>query len=83
MLSCYDRLVVTGTLSQVCYAAGMTSFLSARSVRIFDYPRFAELLRDVIRTRAQERAQSAGVEIEHLRKASIRKEDAALAKVAR
>jgi len=75
VLSCYDRLVVTGTLPQVCYAAGMTSFLSARSVRIFDYPRFAEPLREVIRTRAQELAQSAGIEIEHLRKASIRKEE--------
>jgi hypothetical protein len=24
MLSCYDRLVITGTLPVVCYAAGMT-----------------------------------------------------------
>ena len=26
-LSCYDRIVVTGTLPQVCYAAGMTDLL--------------------------------------------------------
>src|SRR6202043_2110662 len=73
--SYYDRMVMTGTLPQVCYAEGMTSFLYGRGVRIFDYPRFAEPLRDAIRTRAQELAQSAGIEIEHIAKAHIRKED--------
>ena len=29
MLSCYDRLVITGTLPVVCYAAGMTGYLNA------------------------------------------------------
>ena len=27
VLSCYDRIVITGTLPAICYAAGMTSFL--------------------------------------------------------
>jgi hypothetical protein len=75
VLSCYDRMVMTGTLPQVCYAAGMTRFLAARSIRIFDYPRFAEPLRDAIRARAQELAAATGIEIEHLRSAHIRKED--------
>jgi hypothetical protein len=75
ILSCYDRIVVTGTLPQVCYAQGMTAFLKARGIRIFDYPRFAEPLRDAIRTRAQELAASAGIAIEHIAKAHIRKED--------
>ncbi len=52
-LSCYDRIVITGTLPGACYAAGMTSFLNARHIRIFDYPRFAEPLRDRIREAAQ------------------------------
>ena len=75
VLSCYDRMVVTGTRPQVCHAAGMTSFLYAQGIRIFDYPRFAEPLREAIRTRAQELAASAGVEIEHLHKTHIRKEE--------
>jgi hypothetical protein len=75
VLSCYDRIVVTGTLPQVCHAAGMTSFLYAQGIRIFDSPRLAEPLREAIRTRAQELAASAGVEIEHLHKTHIRKED--------
>jgi hypothetical protein len=56
VLSCYDRIIVTGTLPGVCYAKGMTAFLSARQIRIFDYPRFAEPLRDRLRERAAELA---------------------------
>ena len=75
VLSCYDRIVITGTLPGVCYAGGMTSFLYAHGVRIFDYARFAEPLRERIRARAQEACAEAGVEIEHINKAHIRKEE--------
>ena len=34
MLSCYDRLAITGTLPVVCYAAGMTGYLKANGIRI-------------------------------------------------
>lgn len=53
VLSCYDRIVIMGTLPGVCYAQGMTSFLYAQGIRIFDYARFAEPLRDRIRARAE------------------------------
>ena len=75
VLSCYDRLIVTGTLPGACYAGGMTSFLYAKGIRIFDYPRFAEPLRDRIRERAHEVCAAAGVQIEHVNKSHIRKED--------
>ena len=75
VLSCYDRIVITGTLPGACYAAGMTSFLNARHIRIFDYPRFAEPLRDRIRAGAQALAAEHGATIEHINKAHIRKED--------
>jgi hypothetical protein len=67
--------VITGTLPGACYAAGMTSFLNARHIRIFDYPRFAEPLRDRIREAAQALATAQGARIEHVAKAHIRKED--------
>ena len=60
VLSCYDRIIVTGTLPGACYAKGMTGFLSARQIRIFDYPRFAEPLRNRVRERAAELASAAG-----------------------
>ena len=75
VLSCYDRIIVTGTLPGACYADGMTAFLSARQVRIFDYPRFAEPLRDRVRERAAELAAGAAVTIEHIANSQIRKED--------
>jgi hypothetical protein len=75
VLSCYDRIIITGTLPGACYAAGMTSFLYAKGIRVFDYPRFAEPLRERIRQRAQEVCAAAGVEIEHVSKSHVRKED--------
>src|SRR6267143_3084229 len=75
VLSCFDRILITGTLPGACYAAGMTSFLNAHGIRIFDYAGFAEPLRERIRVRAQEVCAAAGIEIEHVNKSHIRKED--------
>src|SRR5271165_1024406 len=74
VLSCYDRVVITGTLPGVCYAGGMTRYLNANGVRIFDYPQFAMTLRDRVRDRAASLAAEAGVTIEHITKSHIRKE---------
>jgi DNA-binding MarR family transcriptional regulator len=75
VLSCYDRMIITGTLPGACYAAGMTSFLYAHKIRIFDYARFAEPLRDRVRQRAEEVCAAAAVQIEHVSKSHIRKEE--------
>jgi len=53
----------------------MTAFLWARQIRIFDYPRFAEPLRDRVRERAAELAAAAGITIEHIASSHIRKEE--------
>jgi hypothetical protein len=53
----------------------MTSYLYTHQIRIFDYPRFAEPLRDAIRTNAERLAVENGIDIEFIRKAHIRKED--------
>ena len=74
VLSCYDRVVITGTVPVICYAEGMTRYLHASGIRIFDYPRFAMELRDRIRDRAASLAAEAGVTIEHIAKNHIRKE---------
>jgi len=80
VLSCYDRVVVTGTLPTVCYAVGMTRFLYANQIRIFDYPAFAATLRDHVRERAATVAAEAGISVEHVGKSHVRKE-AIVAKV--
>jgi len=80
VLSCYDRVVVTGTLPTVCYAERMTRFLHANHIRIFDYSEFASTLRERVREAAASLAAAAGVAIEHVSKAHVRKE-AIVAKV--
>ena len=74
-LSCLDRIIITGTLPQVCYSQGMTSFLYSKGVRVFDYPKFAEPFKDQLRSNAGELAKENGVEIEFVAKTHIRKED--------
>ena len=75
VLSCYDRIVITGTLPGACYAGGMTSFLYSQGIRIFDYAQFAQPLRERVRACAQEVCKAAGLEIEHVKKSHIRKEE--------
>jgi hypothetical protein len=76
VLSCFDRVVITGTLPDICHAGAMASYLSARDIRLFDYPRWAEPLREAIRANAEREAAQAGLEIEFIRKLkAFRKED--------
>ncbi len=75
VLSCYDRIVITGTIPGICHAKGMTSFLYANGIRVFDYPQYAATLRDKVRENAAKVAEAAGVAIEHISKSYIRKED--------
>ncbi|MDO8672465.1 MAG: MarR family transcriptional regulator, partial [Dehalococcoidia bacterium] len=75
-LSCFDRMVVMGTLPGVCYAEGMAAHLRSKDIRLFDYPRFAEPLRDEIRQNAEQLAEEHGLEIEYIRSThAFRKED--------
>jgi len=74
VISCYDRIVIQGTLPQICYAGGMTAYLNANGIRIFDYPRFAEPLKDEIRENAERIAKENSLEIEFIRKSNVRKE---------
>jgi hypothetical protein len=66
VLSCYDRIVITGTLPGVCYAQGMASLLYAKGIRIFDCPQFASPLRDRVRECAQRLAAKHGATIQHI-----------------
>ena len=75
ILSCWDRILVFGTLPKLCYADGMTSYLYERKIRIFDYAKFAEPFRNELRENAERLAKENGIEIEFLRKRNVRKED--------
>jgi hypothetical protein len=73
-LSCYDRIVITGTLPVLSNAGHLTSYMFQNNIRIFDYAKFAEPYRDELKQNAQDIAEAAGLEIEFIRKSGIRKE---------
>lgn len=57
VLGCYDRLIVTGSLPELGYAKGMTSYLYRQGIRVFDYTAFVQPLRETLRTHAEALAQ--------------------------
>ena len=76
VLSCFDRVVITGTFPDICHARAMAGYLSYRDIRLFDYARWAEPLRDDVRANAERLAADAGLQIEFIRKfKAFRKED--------
>ena len=75
VLGCYDRIVITGSLAELCYAKGMTHYLYARGIRIFDYAQWAAPLREALRANAEAVAQAAGLTIDYISKKTFRKED--------
>lgn len=64
VMHCYDRVIISGYLQPLGYAKGMTKYLYQAGIRIFDYPQFAEPLRDEIRANAARLAAENGLEIE-------------------
>ena len=76
VLSCFDRVIITGTLPDICYAGAIANYLSYYKIRLFDYPRWAEPLRNELRDHAERLAINAGIEIEYIRRhKAFRKED--------
>jgi hypothetical protein len=75
VLSCYDSIIIQGTLPGLCYAKGMTNYLNFNQIRIFDYPRWAEPLREQIRENAERLAIENSIHIQFLRSHQIRKEE--------
>ena len=73
-LSCYDRIVITGSLPEISYAQGMTNYLYSKGIRIFDYAQFAEGHRDTLRTQIESIVSASGLAVQYLKKSGIRKE---------
>ena len=76
VLSCYDRLLIQGTLPGLRYADGMTGYLCAHHVRIFDYAQWAQPSRETLRKNAERLAAENGLEMEFIhRPKSFRKDE--------
>ena len=74
-ISCFDRIVLTGTLPGICFAEGMSLLLRQQGIRIFDYTQWVEPLREEIRENAERIAEENGLEIDFIRKKNFRKEN--------
>mgnify|MGYP000010133137 CR=1 FL=1 len=74
-LGCWDRVIITGTLTEVCHAGAVEGWLRRDNIRCFDLKVFAEPLRDAVREHALLMARAAGLRIEHLERKHFRKED--------
>jgi hypothetical protein len=74
ILSCYDRIVLTGNLYPLCFPQGATNFLYRQHIRIFDYVKFAEPLRDEIVPAIETLAKDNGLDIEWVTPETGRKE---------
>lgn len=76
VVSCFDRMLIQGTLPDIGHARAMTRYLNAHKIRIFDFTEFAQPLRDAIRENAERVAEENGITIEFIRKIkAFRKED--------
>jgi len=75
-LTCYDRVIIQGYIPGWSHAEGMTSYLNANGIRIFDYSSFSQPFTEQIRENAQRIADENGIEIEFIRKLrAFRKDD--------
>ena len=74
-MSCFDRVIITGTLPDICHAEAMAAHMGARGIRLFDYPQFAMRFREEIRTHAEEIARQNGMTIDFIRRKNFRKEE--------
>ena len=76
VLACFDRVVITGTLTAIAHAGAMAACLAHQGIRLFDYPRWAEPLREELRANAERLAGEAGIAVEYIRRhKAFRKED--------
>lgn len=81
VLSCFDRVVITGTLPDICHAEAMGGYLGYHKIRLFDYPRWAEPLREELRENAERLAAEAGLQIEFIRKLKAFRKEARIKEI--
>lgn len=75
VLGCYDRLVLSGTLTAIAYPEAMAGVLRRAHIRCFDLEQYVEPIREQIRQNAERLAAEHGLQIQYLPKHDTRKEE--------
>ncbi len=74
-LFCVDRIIIQGTLPDICYPGAITNFFFRSGIKIFDFKQWDSPMRDEINENAKSIARENGLEIEFIRKKNFRKGD--------
>ena len=74
VLGCYDRLVLSGTLTAIAHPEAMAGVLRRAHIRCFDLAQYVEPIREEIRQNAERLAAEHGLQIQYLPKHDTRKE---------
>lgn len=76
MLGCYDRVVLSGTLTAISHPEALARLLGREHVRCFDLEQWVGPLREQLHRDAERMAAEHGLKIQHLRRSrQQRKED--------
>ncbi len=73
-VGCFDRVIIQGTLPDICHPGAMTGFFNAHGIRIFDFKQWAAPMRDEINESIKALAAENEMTIEFIRKKNFRKE---------
>ena len=71
VLACYDRIVIHGNIPVLSFDGGMTSYLYQNNIKIFDYPDWANALREELRECAEQIAKENRLGVEFIRKIDV------------
>jgi hypothetical protein len=73
-LSGFDRLVLRGTLRQLCHVQGMMTYLSMAKVLLKDFGRHAETMSRLLKEASLAVVLTAGRPVQYLESSRVRKE---------
>ena len=73
-VGCFDRVIIQGTLPDICHPDAITRFFNGHRIRIFDFKQWAAPMRDEINENIKAIAVENQIDIEFIRKKNFRKE---------
>jgi hypothetical protein len=80
-LSCYDRVIVSGTAGKFGYNVGMTTYFYEKGYRIFDFAKIFTPITEAIKENAERIAKENGIKIEYIRKSGAFRKDDRIAEI--
>jgi len=73
-ISCFDRLIISGTLQTIAYDKNMSWYLYNNKIQIFGYTDFAQQIREKIKDAVMTVAERNNIKIQYLTSYRTRKE---------